>query len=84
MKKEEYDKFIQIRARNQWYKLSLVLSESDCATRVIKVAMSAGFVSTDAMRGYFLRWGNKMAERYGKLPYRVLNSSFYTKYMEMK
>jgi hypothetical protein len=71
------------KARNRWYALSLILGESDETTRVIKIAMQAGFSSTDAMRTYFLRWGDKMVEAYGKLPYRMLNSKAYIKYMEL-
>jgi len=72
------------KARNRWYAISMALSESEHKTSVIKIALSSGFYSTDAMRSYFLRWGDKMIKHYGKLPYRVLNSSFYEKYMEMK
>jgi hypothetical protein len=71
------------KARNRWYALSLILGESDETTKVIKIAMQAGFSSTDAMRTYFLRWGDKMVEVYGKLPYRMLNSKAYIKYMEL-
>jgi hypothetical protein len=71
------------KARNRWYALSLILGESDETTKVIKIAMQAGFSSTDAMRTYFLRWGDKMVEAYGKLPYRMLNSKAYIKYMEL-
>jgi hypothetical protein len=71
------------KARNRWYALSLILGGSDETTKVINVAMQAGFSSTDAMRTYFLRWGDKMVEAYGKLPYRMLNSKAYIKYMEL-
>ena len=80
----EYRKRLWNKARNKWYALSMILNESECETRVIAVAMGAGFQSTDAMRGYFQRWGDKMVEHYGKLPYRKLNSSAYDKFMEMK
>lgn len=78
-----YEKMIWDKARNRWYALSLILGESDEATKVINVAIEAGFCSTDAMRSYFLRWGDKMVENYGKLPYRMLNSKAYCKYMEL-
>lgn len=84
MTKAERNKMFWDKARNRWYNLSLVLNESECATRVMNIAVSAGFQSTDAMRDYFKRWGDKMVERYGKLPYRMLNSRVYDKYMELK
>jgi hypothetical protein len=83
MTKEEREKAIWEKARNRWYALSMIFSEvSD--EKVIKVAMAIGFASTDAMRSYFLRWGDKLVERYGKLPYCRLNSRFYDKYMELE
>lgn len=80
----EYQKKTWNNARNKWYALSMFLSESECETRVIKMAVGAGFQSTCAMHDYFKRWGERMIEHYGKLPYRMLNSSFYEKFMEMK
>jgi len=79
----KYQQTMWNKARNRWYALSLILGESDETTKVIKIAMQAGFSSTDAMRTYFLRWGDKMVEAYGKLPYRMLNSKAYIKYMEL-
>jgi len=79
----KYQQTMWNKARNRWYALSLILGESDETTKVINVAMKAGFCSTDAMRTYFIRWGDKMVENYGKLPYRMLNSKAYIKYMEL-
>ena len=72
------------KARNRWYKLSIVLTEADCTISSVSLAMKAGFTSTDSMYKYFKTWGGRMVDKYGKLPYRKMNSSAYEKYMEMK
>ena len=81
MTKAEREKFLLERARNRWYALAMAFSEAPEA-QVINVAMKIGFASTDAMRSYFIRWGDKLMERYGKLPYCKLNSNAYERYME--
>jgi hypothetical protein len=72
------------KARNRWYKLSIVLTESDCTISSVSLAIKSGFNGTDALYKYFKTWGNRMMSHYGKLPYRKMNSSAYEKYMEMK
>lgn len=82
MTKEEQNEARWKQARNRWYALSMVLSEAP-DMQAIKAAMAVGFASTDAMRSYFVRWGDRLVERYGKLPYCRLNSRFYDKFMEL-
>jgi hypothetical protein len=72
------------KARNRWYTLSMVLTEADCKISSVSLAMKAGFDSTDSMYKYFKTWGDRMVDKYGKLPYRKMNSGAYEKYMEMK
>ena len=72
------------KARNRWYKLSMVLTEADCTISSVNLAIKAGFNSTDSMYKYFKTCGDRMVKSYGKLPYRKMNSGAYEKYMEMK
>lgn len=47
------------KARNRWYKLSMVLTEADCTISSVSLAMKAGFTSTDSMYKYFKTWGDR-------------------------
>ena len=70
-------------ARDRWYSLFSVLSETDYIM-LRDLAKEANFPSVDSLRDYFARWGNEMADTYGKLPYCRLNSHKYDRFMEMK
>lgn len=84
MTKEEVMQEAYLRARNRWYALSMALTEADCKVKMSEIAKQAGFNHTDSLRKYFLRWGDKMVEKYGKLPYRKMNTACYDRFMEMK
>jgi hypothetical protein len=61
----------------------MALTESDEKTTALEIAIAAGFNDSSAMNKWFNRWGDKLTERYGKLPFRKLNTSKYEKYMEL-
>jgi hypothetical protein len=64
--------------------LAMVLTESDCTISSVSLAIKSGFDGTDALYKYFKTWGDRMSEKYGKLPYRKMNSKAYERFMEMK
>lgn len=84
MTKEEILEFHRKNARDKWYKLGLILSESDVTVKVKDLCKKMGMTSNTNLQFFLDRWGDEMMEKYGKLPFRKLNTSRYNKYMEMK
>lgn len=70
--------------RNRWYKLGYALSNNDGKDTLGNIAIKAGFTSSEALTKWVKIWGDKMVELHGKLPYCILNSKTYYKYMECK
>lgn len=70
--------------RNKWYKLGYALSDNDGKDKLNNIAIKTGFINTDSLTKWMKTWGNKMVELYGKLPYCILNSKSFEKYMEVK
>jgi hypothetical protein len=83
MQDVKYVEFYKKMARDRWYSLATVLSDVDYI-KIRDLAELAKFPSVPSLREYFHRWGNEMANKYGKLPYCRMNTHKYDKFMEMK
>lgn len=80
---KQHDMWAKV-ARDKWYQLSMVLSESDVSIKIKEICEMTDFPNDRSLRSYFDKWGDMMVEKYGKLPYRKINSNRYEKFMEMK